>query len=69
MTRRAPFLVRLAYAALRDAAGVTCALAQWFILDPSMCRLVGHDPVPLYDDERTRVAVTCLRCGRKVEGA
>lgn len=67
MTRRGPLLVRLAAAVAVDAARVVTAVAQWFVLDPCACRALGHNPQPLYDQDHTRVAVTCLRCGRTVE--
>jgi hypothetical protein len=61
VSRQAPFLVRLAYAVALDAARVTVALAQWFILDPSLCRTVGHHDQVIATPEVVRV---CVRCGR-----
>lgn len=64
---RPPLPVALARAAVLDAARIVAALARWVLLDPVACRALGHNPQPLYDAERTCVAVTCIRCGRTVE--
>lgn len=66
MTRRGPFLVRLAAAVVVDTARAVTMLGQWFVLDPCACHLLGHNPQPLYDEDHTLVTVTCLRCGRAV---
>lgn len=59
--RRAPFALRLARAVALDSARVVVSLAQWFILDPSLCRALGHTDQVIATPEVVRV---CVRCGR-----
>lgn len=62
---RAPFLVRLTRAAVLDAARVVLTVAQWVVLDPCLCRVLGHTEHPVYQDGRL-VVILCIRCGQVV---
>ena len=64
--RRLPFPVALTRAALLDAARVMVAIGQWVVLDPSLCRLLGHNEQAVYDDGGRLVIIVCVRCGQAV---
>ena len=42
------------------------AIGQWVVLDPSLCRALGHNEQTVYDDEGTLVVIVCIRCGKAV---
>jgi len=63
---RARFAVRLTRAVVIDAARVMVAVGQWVILDPSLCRLMGHNEQAVYDDGGRLVIIVCIRCGKAV---
>lgn len=61
--------VRLTRAAALDArdAVVHHATAALFVLrivrEATLCAVLGHAPRPYYDNDGTRVASLCVRCG------
>lgn len=66
MTRRGPFLTRLVAAVALDAARVMVAIGQWVVLDPCLCRALGHNEQAVYDDGGRLVIIVCIRCGQAV---
>lgn len=64
--KRSPLPVALARAVVVDAARVMVTVGTWLVLDPSLCRLLGHNEQAIYDTENALVVVVCIRCGKTV---
>lgn len=66
MTTRPPLAYALAWAAFKDGVALVVTAVRYVAVEPSLCRLRGHQPRALFTQDGARVAILCVRCGTTI---
>lgn len=63
---RTPLAYALAWAAFKDGVTLVATAVRYVAVEPSLCRVRGHKPRALYQQNGHLVTVLCVRCGTTI---